>query len=213
MDRPPPAQQSRAQIFVLEDERGIRDMLFMVLTKAGYEVVCFADGGAFLAAARKRVPAGILLDVFIPGKSGIELLRELRAEKYPAPVIVMSGRGDISMVVSAMKLGALDFIEKPFQADELLARISGALQSYAERQAKPAAFGPLHFPGAEPLSKREQEVLEQFFSGASNKEAARILGISPRTVEDHRSHIMRKLGARNYADLIRMLMRPPRHPS
>jgi FixJ family two-component response regulator len=126
---------------------------------------------------------------------------------------MISGRGDIPMVVSAMKLGALDFIEKPFHSCELIARAAGALKSYAERQKEPTELGPLHFPVAEPLSKREQEVLEQFISGASNKEAARTLGISPRTVEDHRSHIMRKVGAKNYADLIRIVMRTMRRSS
>ncbi|RXH02176.1 response regulator transcription factor [Bradyrhizobium vignae] len=199
--------QSRIELFVLEDERGTREMISMVLTKAGFEVVCFADSDAFLATARKRIPAGMLIDVFVPGKSGIQLLKELQAEKYPAPVIAMSGRGDISLAVSAMKFGALDFIEKPFRGSELLDRITSALQLYEERQRKYAELDLDYFPGAEPLSRRERQVLEHFILGDSNKEAARSLGISPRTVEDHRSHIMRKLGARNYADLIRIVMR------
>lgn len=205
--------ETPTEIFVLEDERGVREMLSMVLTKAGHEVVCFADAGALLATARTRIPDCMLLDVFVPGKSGLDLLAELQVEKYPAPVIIISGQGDVPMAVSAMKLGALDFIEKPFHSCELIARVEGALKSYAERQSGSTELGPLHFPGAEPLSKREREVLEQFVSGASNKEAARTLGISPRTVEDHRSHIMRKVGARNYADLIRIVMRTTRHPS
>jgi FixJ family two-component response regulator len=215
MDRHPAGQESRAEIFVLEDDRGIRDMLSFVLEKAGYEVVCFADSSAFLATARRRVPACILLDVFLPGKSGIELLRELTAESYPAPVIMMSGRGDIAIAVSAMKLGAFDFIEKPFQGDELVARIRLALQSHAERQSQErrAVLGALHLAGAEPLSRREREVLEQFVTGASTKEVARTLGISHRTVEDHSLQIRRKLGAKNHADLVRIVLRNAHRPS
>ncbi len=215
MPNEPPSLRSEgtAEIFVLEDERGVREMLSMLLANAGYRVVCFADSSALLAAARTRIPACILLDVFVPGKSGLELLAELHTEKYPAPVIIISGRGDIPMAVSAIKLGAVDFIEKPFRGCELIARVAGALESYAVRQNEPTGLGPLHFPGAEPLSKRELQVLQQFISGASNKEAARALGISPRTVEDHRSHIMKKLGARNSADLIRIVMRTIRHLS
>ena len=203
----PSEPKSPAEIFVLEDERGVREMLSMVLTKAGYEVVCFADSRAFLATARTRIPACIVLDVFVPGKSGLELLKELQADGYPVPVIMISGRGDVAMAVAAMKLGALDFIEKPFQSCELLARIAGAIE-FAERQRQkiPSPLGTLYFPGAEPLSKREREVLEQFLSGASTKEVAWTLGISPRTVEDHRSHIMRKLRARSYADLVRIVI-------
>jgi FixJ family two-component response regulator len=203
--------EGTAEIFVLEDERGVREMLSMLLANAGYRVVCFADASALLATARTRIPACILLDVFVPGKSGLELLAELHTEKYPAPVIIISGRGNITMAVSAMKLGAVDFIEKPFRGCELIARVADALKSYAARHNEPG-LGPLHFPGAEPLSKRELQVLQQFISGASNKEAARALGISPRTVEDHRSHIMKKVGAKNSADLIRIAMRTIRRP-
>jgi len=179
----------------------------MLLKKAGYDVVCFADSKALLAAARTRIPACILLDMFVPGRSGLELLEELRGDN-PAPVIMISGHGDVAMAVSAMKLGALDFIEKPFQSRELLARVTAAIELHTERQRQetPSPLRTLYFPGAEPLSKREREVLEQFISGASTKEVARALGISPRTVEDHRSHIMRKLRARNYADLVRIVM-------
>jgi len=208
MQRPAVGSDPPSEIFVLEDDRGVREMLSILLTKAGYEVVCFADSKAFLAAARTRIPACILLDIFVPGESGLELLEELHGEKYPAPVIMISGRGDVAMAVSAMKFGAFDFIEKPFQGDELLARVTAAIEFHAERQRRetPSLLGTLYFPGAEPLSKREREVLEQCISGASTKEVALALGISPRTVEDHRSHIMRKLRARNYADLVRIVM-------
>ncbi len=199
---------ARGEIFVVDDDPGVRDTLSMVLSAAGYEVICFADGAALLAMARSRSPAAILLDVHIPGKSGLDILKELHGEDYPAPIFIISGQGDIAMAVSAIKTGALDYIETPFRGSELVARLEEAIGAYARRQGQSAASGiaTLHFPGREPLTRREREVLEQFTAGASNKEAGRTLGISPRTIEDHRANIMKKLGARNAADLVRIVM-------
>ncbi len=199
---------SRGEIFVVDDDPGVRETLSLVLSGGGYQVICFADGAALLSVARTRTPACILLDVHIPGKSGLDILKELRGEDYPAPILVISGQGDITMAVSAIKSGALDFIEKPFRGNELLVRLDEAIGAYTRRQAEGigSKVAPLHFPGREPLTRREREVLEQFASGASNKEAGRTLGISPRTIEDHRANIMKKLGARNAADLIRMVL-------
>jgi FixJ family two-component response regulator len=204
---------SRSEIFVVDDDPAVRETLSMVLSAGGYEVICFADGAALLAVARSRTPACILLDVHIPGKSGLDILRELHGEDYPAPIFMISGQGDIAMAVSAIKSGALDFIEKPFRGSEIVARLNEAIGAYARRQAEdaPSKVTSPHFPGREPLTRREREVLEQFSSGASNKEAGRHLGISPRTIEDHRANIMKKLGARNAADLIRIVMTAPRH--
>jgi FixJ family two-component response regulator len=197
---------SRGEIFVVDDDAAVRDTLSMVLSAAGYQVICFADGAALLTVARNRTPACILLDVHIPGKSGLDILRELHGEDYPAPIFMISGQGDIAMAVSAIKNGALDFIEKPFRGSEIVARLDEAIGAYARRQAQSSSIATLHFPGREPLTRREREVLEQFTSGASNKEAGRTLGISPRTIEDHRANIMKKLGARNAADLVRIVM-------
>jgi FixJ family two-component response regulator len=204
---------SRGEIFVVDDDPAVRETLSMVLSSAGYEVICFADGAALLAVARSRTPACMLLDVHIPGKSGLDILRELHGEDYPAPIFMISGQGDIAMAVSAIKNGALDFIEKPFRGSEIVARLNEAIGAYARRQeedSKASVVPSLHFPGREPLTRREREVLEQFTAGASNKEAGRTLGISPRTIEDHRANIMKKLGARNAADLVRIVMTPPR---
>jgi len=200
---------SRGEIFVVDDDPAVRDTLSMVLSAGGYQVICFADGAALLAIARTRTPSCILLDVHIPGKSGLDILKELHGEDYPAPIFMISGQGDISMAVSAIKSGALDFIEKPFRGSEIVARLDEAIEAYARRQAEnnsASRIATLHFPGREPLTRREREVLEQFTAGASNKEAGRHLGISPRTIEDHRANIMKKLGARNAADLVRIVM-------
>lgn len=203
-ERPTP----RGEIFVVDDDPAVRDTLSLVLSAGGYEVICFADGAALLAVARGRTPACILLDVHIPGKSGLDILRELRGEDYPAPIFMVSGQGDIAMAVKAIKNGALDFIEKPFRGNEIVTRLNEAIEAYQRRQAENGVpkIASLHFPGREPLTRREREVLEQFTSGASNKEAGRLLGISPRTIEDHRANIMKKLGARNAADLVRIVM-------
>jgi len=199
---------SRGEIFVVDDDPAVRETLSVVLSVSGYEVVCFADGAAFLEVARNRTPAALLLDVHIPGKSGLDILRELHGEDYPAPIFMISGQGDIAMAVSAIKNGALDFIEKPFRGTDLVTRLDEAIDAYARRQenTSPSRIATLQFPGREPLTRREREVLEQFTGGASNKEAGRTLGISPRTIEDHRANIMKKLGARNAADLVRIVM-------
>ena len=199
---------SRGEIFVVDDDPAVRETLSIVLSAAGYQVICFADGTALLAVARSRIPACILLDVHIPGRSGLDILKELHGEDYPAPIFIISGQGDIAMAVSAIKNGALDFIEKPFRGSEIVARLEEAIGAYARRRAENSAssIASLHLPGREPLTRREREVLEQFTSGATNKEAGRHLGISPRTIEDHRANIMKKLGARNAADLIRIVM-------
>src|ERR1700710_2065519 len=141
---------SRGEIFVVDDDPAIREILSMVLSAGGYQVICFADGAALLAVARTRTPACILLDVHIPGKSGLDLLKELRGEDYPAPIFMISGQGDITMAVSAIKNGALDFIEKPFRGSEIVARLDEAIEAYARRQAEnnsASRIATLHFPG------------------------------------------------------------------
>jgi FixJ family two-component response regulator len=188
---------TRGEIFVVDDDPAVRETLSIVLSAGGYQVVCFADGAALLAVARTRMPSCIRLDI----------LKELHGEDYPAPIFIISGQGDIAMAVTAIKNGALDFIEKPFRGNELVARLDEAIAAYARRQAQNSAKAEsLYFPGREPLTRREREVLERFAAGASNKEAGRELGISPRTIEDHRANIMKKLGARNAADLIRIVL-------
>src|SRR6195256_1344187 len=161
---------SRGEIFVVDDDPAVRETLSVVLSGAGYLVICFADGAALLAVARSRSPVCILLDVHIPGKSGLDILKELHGEDYPAPIFMISGQGDIAMAVNAIKNGALDFIEKPFRGSEIVPRLDEAIGAFERRQAENSSskISSLHFPGREPLTRREREVLEQFTSGASN---------------------------------------------
>jgi two-component system, LuxR family, response regulator FixJ len=205
-------QQSSAQsplhgseIFVVDDDEAICDALSAVLTPEGCRVTCFAEGHLFLAAARARTPACILLDVNMPGRSGLDMLRELDAPHYPAPILIVSGQRDVPTAVNAIKGGALDFIEKPVDATALITRVCEAITAWTRRASGDDA-GLLQFSGSERLTRREHEVLAQITGGCSNKEAGRHLGISPRTIEVHRARIMEKLGAKNAADLVRIVL-------
>ena len=196
---------SGPEIFVIDDDAAIRQVLTTVFTAAGYQVLCFADGAALLATAKTRIPACILLDVHIPGKSGLDILNELNAQDYPAPVLIISGQGDIPMAVGAIKGGAYDFVQKPFRGSEVVAKVKDAIDAFVRNQAEAnPVIASLNFPGREPLTRREREVLTHLIAGSSNKEVARQLGIGSRTVEFHRARLMEKLGARNIADLVRI---------
>lgn len=196
------------EVFILDDEPLVRETLTRILARAGFDVVCFADGAALIAVARTRSPACIILDVHIPGKSGLDILRQLRAAAYPAPIFIISGRGDIKTAVSAMKDGALDFIEKPIVGKTLVEAVTKAIQAYSGKKESQPLLGssPINFPGLKPLTRSEQDVLTLCVAGASNKEAGRQLGNSQRTIEKHRASIMKKLGAKNAADLVRIVL-------
>ena len=203
-----PESGSPGEVFIVDDDPAVRETLSVLFTNAGYGVVRFAEGAAFLRVVKERNPVCIILDVHIPGKSGIDLLKELNAQDYPAPIFIMSGQGDIAMAVDAIKNGALDFIEKPFRGSDVVTRVREAINASSRQRPSGGSedIQALSFPGREPLTLREQEVLGWIVKGESNKEVARRLGISPRTIEVHRSRIMEKLDARNTADLIRIVM-------
>ena len=196
-----------SDLFVVDDD-AMRDALSVVFTLAGYRVTGFVDGETFLAVASARTPAAVLLDLHLPAKSGLTVLKELDARSYPAPIFMVTGDGDVSSAVDAMKSGAFDYLVKPLDARSIVARVRSAVTAFAKRDGSAAGKTglPLDFPGQSRLTPREREVLTQIAKGASNKEAGRRLGISPRTVEVHRSRIMEKIGARNAADLVRIVL-------
>jgi FixJ family two-component response regulator len=197
---------SAGEVFLLDDEPLVRETLTRTLSRAGFDVICFADGPALLTVARTRSPACIILDVHIPGKSGLDILKELNTEAYPAPIFIISGQGDIRTAVSAIKSGAFDFIEKPIVGSTLVKTVREAIQRYSNNEERTSDNPPLNFPGLKPLTRREQDVLALCMAGATNKEAGRRLGNSSRTIEKHRASIMKKLGAKNAADLVRIVL-------
>jgi len=200
--------QPRGEIFIVDDDQGVRDALTIVFTNAGHTVRAFADGASFVAAARaEKKPACIILDVHMPGRSGLDILKALNAEQYPAPIFIISGQGDIPMAVDAIRNGALDFIEKPFNGESVVTSVREAIDAWTRRKESGGSEGlSMQFPGHDLLTPREREVLGKIAGGASNKEAGRQLGISPRTIEVHRARIMEKLGAKNAADLVRIVL-------
>jgi len=185
-----------------------RDALAVVFTLAGYQVSVFGDVDTFLTAARVTTPAGVLLDLHLPDKSGLAALKELNARHYPAPIFIISGDGDIACAVEAVKNGAFDHIVKPFDARAIVALVGNAIAVFAKCNAHVGAKNGIvfEFSGQALLTPREREVLAQIAAGASNKEAGRNLGISPRTIEVHRARIMEKIGARNAADLVHIVL-------
>lgn len=196
---------ARDEIYVVDDDPVVRDLLSIILGKEGYDVVCFADGDALLAATRGKDPLCIFLDVYIPGRSGLDILKHLHASRRGIPVIMMSGAGDIATAVEAVKHGAFDFVEKPFRGSDIVARLNEAVSAHLRQRRQPGIL-PEKFPGRDQLTIREIQVLTHCVRGESSKETAKALGISPRTVEDHRSSVMRKVGVRSAVELTRIVM-------
>lgn len=194
-------------VCVVDDDEVIRDLLSAVFDEHGFLVATFEDGDRFLAHEFRGAPACVLLDVLMPGRSGLEVLKELNLRGDGAPVIMISGSADIPMAVDAIRHGALDFIEKPFDPKTIVRRVRAALDATEIRaEAHAHAADVAKIPGSDALTPREKEVLSLISGGQSNKEAGRALGISPRTIEVHRARIMEKLGAKNAADLVRIVM-------
>jgi two-component system response regulator FixJ len=194
-------------VYVADDDLSVRSALDAVFTRHSYAVTSFADGDSLLGVARGRTPACILLDVHMPGRSGIEVLKELDAEQYGAPIFMVSAQRHIPLAVEAIKAGAFDFIEKPFDPNGVVARVQrGVAEWKATLGDDNQEWRAMKFAGAERLTPRERQVLLQIASGASNREAGKLLSISSRTVEVHRARIMDKIGARNAADLVRIVL-------
>ncbi|MGA7955640.1 MAG: response regulator [Xanthobacteraceae bacterium] len=187
------------EVFIVDDDYDMREALSAIFCQEGYRTAAFADGRSFVRLARGQVPACVLLDLCMPGMSGLEVLKELDARNYPAPILMVSAQEDVLNVVQAMRHGAFDYLEKRLDAEAIVTRVVEAIESWKqlhERDGSPAPVSP-SIRGYYELTRREREVLAQIAAASSNKETARNLGISPRTVEIHRGRIMHKLGAKN----------------
>ncbi|MGD9836446.1 MAG: response regulator transcription factor [Afipia sp.] len=194
-----------APVVVVDDDPSVRDALLLLLRIDGFEAAAFGDGESFFESLTSSTPSCVILDLQLPGRSGLAVLKQLADMRFAPPVFVISGQSDIPMAVEAMKLGAIDFLEKPFSAGAMIDRVRDAVRTYCGTLAG-RIDGLGDFPGMMLLTRRERDVLALVTNGASNKEAGRKLGISPRTVEVHRARIMDKLGARNAADLMRIVL-------
>ena len=164
-----------SEIFIVDDDFDMREALTALFGNAGYRARAFTDGRSFLHTARYETPACVLLDICMPAVSGLDILRELNARTYPAPILILSGQGDVVNVVQAMKCGAFDFIEKRFEGDAILARVIEAMNSWVRLRdcEQPSPSVAVTFRGYDQLTHREREVLSQIAAAASNKETAR----------------------------------------
>jgi two-component system, LuxR family, response regulator FixJ len=193
---------SESVIHVVEDDEDMRASLVELLEDGGYTVRGYVRGEELLARGEAIEPGCIVSDVRMPGIDGLTLLRRLRASGSTIPLMLITAHGDVSMAVAAMKAGAIDFLEKPFAADALLAALSAALsQSPGSDTAEDTESSRQLL---QKLTSREHEVLEQLVAGKSNKEIAAHLRISPRTVEFHRAHVMEKMAAKGLPELVRV---------
>lgn len=199
-------------VALIDDDEAVLDSLRMALAKRGVDVACFASAKEFLARFDALAPRCIVSDVRMPGMSGLDLQRELVRRGVSVPLILITGHGDIAMAVESVKLGAFDFLEKPFDDHKLADSIRAAIARgtvEATRQGERAVFAAR----AAELSQRQRQVMRLVAKGLSNKEIAQRLEISPRTVENYRSWVMEKMGAGNLAELVRMVVLLEEHDS
>jgi two-component system, LuxR family, response regulator FixJ len=195
----------RRVVHIIDDDEGLRESLAFLLRSAELEVRSFDSAEAFLDVLPDAALGCVITDVRMPDMSGIELLRRLKELKIGVPVIVITGHGDIALAVEAMKIGAADFFEKPFDDDLLVASVRAALRQQDD-QSKRAAERTEIEHRISTLSPREKDVLSGLVEGRANKQIAFDLGISPRTVEIYRANLMHKMQADSLSDLVRMAL-------
>lgn len=194
-----------ATVHIIDDDEAVRQSLEFLLKGAKLSVRTHESATAFLAALPELAPGCVITDIRMPGISGIDLLKQLRELPQPIPVIVITGHGDVPLAVTAMKYGAADFLEKPFDDDALLGAVQAALerkQVEGRREAERAAA----LDKLAALSARERQVLDGLVAGKPNKTIAYDLAISPRTVEIYRANLMSKMNAASLSDLVRMAL-------
>ena len=192
-------------IMVVDDDAGIRSAMRALLKSVGLESQLFTSAQEFLAAWQPAQPGCLLLDIRMPGMSGLELQQQLNLRGAVIPVIFMTGHGDVPMAVEAMQHGAFDFLQKPFRDQELLDRVQRALVKDAESRATLGEHSRIR-AHLESLTAREREVLDLMTKGKQNKAIAQDLGVSPRTIEIHRARVMEKMHAQSVAELVRMML-------
>ena len=192
-------------VFIVDDDRAVRDGLDSLMRSVGLRVMMFASAPEFLRAIRPDAPACLVLDVRMPGQSGLDLQNQMRTAGIHIPVIFITGHGDVPMAVEAMQQGAFDFLQKPFRDQDLIERIQRALAKDQTGRAELRERARIK-ERLESLTAREREVLELVTSGKPNKIMAADLGVSQRTVEIHRARVMEKMGASSLAQLVRMVL-------
>jgi two-component system response regulator FixJ len=194
-----------APVHIIDDDDAVRDSLAVLLDSAGLPVRTYASATEFLALAPGLAGGCVLTDVCMPGLDGLALQRRLTEVGVTLPVIVMTGHGDVPIAVAALKAGAVDFLEKPFDDERLITAVRVALAAGGDARRHAASVAEVAVRLAS-LTKREREVLDLLVAGNPNKTIAYDLGASPRTVEVHRARVMEKMGARSLAELVRMVI-------
>jgi FixJ family two-component response regulator len=199
-----PTSEPQCAVFVVDDDAPLRESLKMLLNSVGWHVELFATATQFLAAKLPDVPSCLVLDVRLPGLSGLDFQAELAKSNIHIPIIFITGHGDIPMTVRAMKAGAIEFLTKPLREQDLLDAVQVGIDRDRKRRESDKTVQTLRAL-YEQLTPREQEVLGYVASGLMNKQIAGEINISEITVKVHRGNVMRKMGARSLADLVRMV--------
>ena len=196
-------------VHIVDDDDAVRQSLAFLLSSAGLPVRLYESASAFLAGLSAPQSGCLITDIRMSGMSGIELLKALRERSFSMPAIVITGHGDVPLAVEAMKAGAVDFIEKPFEEETILNAVKRALEQGSDENGD----GNVVAAKLSTLSERERQVLEGLVAGQPNKAIARGLGISPRTVEVYRANLMAKMQAKSLSELIRMAILADIKPS
>ena len=196
----------RGKVYVIDDDEAMRDSLNFLLDSANFNVTLFETALRFLEALPGLTFGCVVSDVRMPGLDGIELLKRMKADQSKFPIVIMTGHGDVPLAVEAMKQGAVDFLEKPFEDDRLIGMIETAIRQ-AEPNLKSEAFTQDIAARIASLSPRERQVMNGLIAGLSNKLIARDYDISPRTIEVYRANVMTKMQANSLSELVRLAMR------
>lgn len=196
-------------MFVVDDDISVRESLELLIGAAGWQTETFASAPEFLARPRAVVPSCLVLDVSLPGLTGLELQQQL-AQRPEVPIIFITGHGTVPMTVQAMKAGAVEFLTKPFSDDDLLSAIRGAIERSRSALRREAEVQPMR-ERYKSLSRREREVMGLVVTGMLNKQIGSTLGISEVTVKAHRGRVMRKMKARSLAELVTVAAKLPPH--